>query len=100
MSASMEKKLTNSQLEALWSVVVETGEDGKKGYIDRDCSFLFKMSPDGEVVRDVLFQNACGAIVHKTSAGRIDGRLYKTKAALKKAWAATDDKTGAPPWKK
>jgi hypothetical protein len=95
----LEMTLSNKQLEALWATLVEGGEDDMKGFSDRDASFLMKLDPKGEKVRGVKFdKSSCGAIVHKTAAGRIEGRLYFSQANLKKAWDKTDTETGRPPW--
>lgn len=93
--------MTNKQLSALWDVVTEMGDDGQKGYIAREVSYIIKIDPNGEIIRDVAFvRGTHGAIVHKDRSGRVDGELYSSKGALDRAWKATNAKTGIPPWKK
>lgn len=95
---------TDEQLRALWDTVVEMGDDGVKGHIDRDMCARIKLGYDWMTVRDVSFEipgtGAAfeGAIVHKTSGGKLTGRLYATRDAFASAWRAIDTKTGLPPW--
>lgn len=90
---------TNEQLYALWAVVVEMGDNGVKGYVDRDMSALLKIDPDGDFIRDVHFPTGIhGAIVFRNRGGVVTGRLYRSAASLEKAWNDTDTRTEYPPW--
>lgn len=37
--------MTDEQLTALWDTAIEMGDDGQRGYVRRDVSYLFYISP-------------------------------------------------------
>lgn len=96
-------RLKNNQLEVLWAVIVETGEDDAKYSAKGESAFLIKLAPHGEVVRDVRFPHGVrGAIIVRDHNDKIDGELYDSEVNLKAAWdsvAGNDRLYIYPPWK-